>query len=72
MPIYEFVCEICGCRFEALTRLGGEKTVACPSCGGSKVKKQASSFGIGGGGSRLKKSSASCGTCASKSCGTCR
>jgi putative FmdB family regulatory protein len=72
MPIYEFVCDDCGCRFEALVRLGGEKTVTCRSCGSARIVKQTSSFGIGGGQSRLKQSSAGCTSCSSKSCSTCR
>jgi len=72
MPIYEFVCDDCGCRFEALVRLGRENDVVCQSCSGSRIKKQASTFGIGGGSSRLKKSTSSCPTCSTHSCSTCR
>jgi putative FmdB family regulatory protein len=71
MPIYEFVCRKCGRRFESLVRLGGEKEVACPECGAADVQKLLSSFGIGGGGSRLKTASSSCTTCSTKSCSTC-
>ncbi|HEX9901229.1 MAG TPA: zinc ribbon domain-containing protein [Acidobacteriota bacterium] len=72
MPLYEFVCRQCRCRFEALVRLGGEKSVACPSCQGSDIQKLLSSFGIGGGSNRLASSSSSCSTCSTKSCSTCR
>ncbi|MBM3296471.1 MAG: zinc ribbon domain-containing protein [Candidatus Aminicenantes bacterium] len=72
MPLYEFSCRQCGCRFEALVRLGEEKSVLCRSCQSRDVEKLFSSFGIGGGSSRLVSSSSSCGTCTSKSCGTCR
>ncbi|HUU37699.1 MAG TPA: zinc ribbon domain-containing protein [Candidatus Desulfaltia sp.] len=71
MPIYEFVCQKCGHHFEALVRLGGEEGVSCPECRSSAVQKLFSSFGIGGGGSRLKTASSSCPSCSSKSCSTC-
>jgi putative FmdB family regulatory protein len=72
MPLYEFCCESCGTRFEALVRLGGEKDVGCLACGGRKVRKLLSAFGIGGGSSRLKASSSGCSTCSSHSCSTCK
>ncbi|MEW5901109.1 MAG: zinc ribbon domain-containing protein [Acidobacteriota bacterium] len=72
MPIYEFVCKECCSRFEALVRLGAEGTVSCPECRSVGVQKRISSFGIGGGGSRLKTAVASCTSCSSKSCSTCR
>ncbi|MFZ2054171.1 MAG: zinc ribbon domain-containing protein [Candidatus Aminicenantales bacterium] len=71
MPIYEFICQKCGHQFEALVPLGGEKGVSCPECRNSGVQKLFSSFGIGGGGSRLKTASSSCTSCSSKSCSTC-
>jgi len=72
MPIYEFICHACGHRFETLVRLGREKDVCCATCGGRDVRKLFSSFGIGGGASRIKSTAASCTTCSSKSCSTCK
>lgn len=72
MPIYEFMCRVCGRRFEALVRIGGEGGVRCEACQSPDVRKLLSAFGIGGGGSRLKKSSSGCTTCHSHSCGTCK
>ena len=70
MPLYEFQCEQCKKRFEALVRLGREAEVVCASCGSSKVKKLLSAFGIGGGSSRLKESSG-CSSCKGGTCSTC-
>jgi len=72
MPLYEFVCRQCGCRFEALVRLDGERAVRCKSCQSSDIRKLLSSFGIGGGSNRLVSSSSSCNACSTKSCSTCR
>ncbi|MBN1940508.1 MAG: zinc ribbon domain-containing protein [Candidatus Aminicenantes bacterium] len=71
MPLYEFECSQCRKRFEALVRLGREAEVVCSACGSPKIRKVCSSFGIGGGGSRLKAAS-SCSTCQGGTCSTCR
>lgn len=71
MPIYEFLCKTCGHFFERLTSLGGEKDIVCPECSSSDVQKMISSFGIGGGASRLKESGSSCTSCSTKTCSTC-
>jgi putative FmdB family regulatory protein len=46
VPIYEFVCESCGHRFEELvgTHVGRRAAeVACPECGSAKVERLVSS-----------------------------
>lgn len=72
MPIYEFLCKKCGAQFEALVALGGEKNVSCRNCGNKGLEKLISSFGIGGGSSKLKTSSSGCSTCSATSCETCK
>lgn len=72
MPIYEFLCQSCGKPFETLIPVGGEKNVACPVCGKRNLQKLLSSFGIGGGSSRIKSSSSACTTCSATSCDTCK
>lgn len=37
MPIYEYSCEACGHRFEALVR--GEARPSCPSCESRDLKR---------------------------------
>jgi putative FmdB family regulatory protein len=46
VPIYEFVCESCGHRFEELVgATGGIRAaeLACPKCGSAEVERQVSS-----------------------------
>ena len=43
MPIYEYVCEDCGSKFEKLVRRTGD-AVECPSCGKDHLKQQLSVF----------------------------
>ncbi|GHS91670.1 hypothetical protein FACS1894139_08500 [Planctomycetales bacterium] len=42
MPLYEYVCDDCGEKFEVLTARGVR--VACEKCGGKKVTKAFSTF----------------------------
>jgi putative FmdB family regulatory protein len=45
VPIYEFVCESCGHRFEELvgSHVGRDAAeVACPECGSAEVERQVS------------------------------
>lgn len=51
MPIYEYVCEDCGTKFEKLVlRTGDEDGLACPSCGQSRLAPQLSTFAAHSGG----------------------
>lgn len=43
MPIFEYLCEDCGNKFEKLVRNGGNG-VKCPSCGQEHLKQQFSTF----------------------------
>ena len=45
MPIYEYACQDCGHRFEAL--VFGGKTPDCPECESHKLEKLLSTFGVG-------------------------
>jgi putative FmdB family regulatory protein len=43
MPIFEYVCEDCGTKFEKLVRRNGD-AIACPGCGESHLAKALSTF----------------------------
>lgn len=42
MPIYEYLCDDCGSKFEKLVRNGDQ--VSCPSCGETHLQQQLSTF----------------------------
>jgi putative FmdB family regulatory protein len=42
MPIFEYLCEDCGTKFEKLVRNGS--SVLCPSCGQNHLKQEFSTF----------------------------
>jgi len=48
MPIFEYLCEDCGSKFEKLVRRAGSEDgssgVSCPSCGQEHLKQQFSTF----------------------------
>jgi putative FmdB family regulatory protein len=44
MPIFEYLCEDCGNKFEKLVRRPGAEQVLCPGCGQSHLDQQFSSF----------------------------
>jgi len=62
MPIYEYICDECGEKFELFVRSSSKKAaLTCPHCGGDQVHKAISLFGVGGTGGSTKASAASCG-----------
>jgi putative FmdB family regulatory protein len=44
MPIFEYLCDDCGTKFEQLVRNRASNDVLCPSCGESHVTTQLSTF----------------------------
>ncbi|MBU0495093.1 MAG: zinc ribbon domain-containing protein [Chloroflexi bacterium] len=45
MPVYEYVCPDCGCKFELLRPMSRrDQTTTCPQCGGSQAGRQLSRF----------------------------
>ena len=47
MPIYEYLCESCGNKFEKLVRRSEAESVLaapCPSCGKQHLKQEYSTF----------------------------
>lgn len=48
MPIFEYVCNECGQKFEKLEKGNAAEEKNCPSCGSSNVKKALSIFAASG------------------------
>jgi len=72
MPIYEYLCQSCGRRFEMLKpKMVKNSREACPDCDGI-ASQQLSAFGIGSGAKDLPCGTATCpsgaNTCAGGSC----
>lgn len=69
MPIFEYVCEDCGKKFEMLIR--GNETPECPKCSSKKVKKLLSRFNSTSSG-QSSSSGSSCCSCSGGNCSTCK
>ena len=52
MPIYEYECQACGNRHEAIQRMSDDPLTDCPECNEPKLKKliSAAGFRLKGGG----------------------
>ncbi len=46
MPIYEYECQACGHKKEALQKISDEPLVECPECGKPELKKLISAAGF--------------------------
>jgi|LSQX01.2.fsa_nt_gb putative FmdB family regulatory protein len=66
MPLYEYECEACGERFEALVSARSkDQKRNCPACGSSETGRVASTFAVG---TATKSSDACAGCCSSGNC----
>ncbi|MCT4562859.1 MAG: zinc ribbon domain-containing protein [Maledivibacter sp.] len=48
MPIYEYRCGQCDSTFEKLVKITDDSIQECPKCESTDVKREFSTFGIGG------------------------
>ena len=46
MPIYEYECQACGYRHEALQKISDDPLTECPSCHKNELKKLVSAAGF--------------------------
>ncbi len=70
MPIYEYVCDSCGERFEKLIRSHLTDAPACPSCGEARVTLQLSTFATPSAGAKVRNGANSPGACPPGMCRT--
>jgi putative FmdB family regulatory protein len=72
MPLFEFLCNACGDRFETLVL--GSSQPSCPRCNATDLAKQLSAFAFRSGtgaGSSSGGAGSRCSGCAGGSCSTC-
>jgi len=60
MPIFEYVCDDCGTKFEKLVRGAESNGVLCPSCGHSHLTTQFSTFATHGNSAPKEQAMPSC------------
>jgi len=72
MPLYEYVCDECGYRFDMLRSMKeADEPVACQECNSLLTHRVVSSFFAQSDNRSLVKSN-SCGSCRGGSCASCR
>jgi putative FmdB family regulatory protein len=59
MPIFEYLCDGCGTKFEKLVRRAEDSTL-CPACGDSHVTTQYSTFAARANGGQKESGMPSC------------
>jgi putative FmdB family regulatory protein len=47
MPLYEYICALCGERFECIRAIAEKDETECPKCG-HPARRLLSSFALGG------------------------
>jgi putative FmdB family regulatory protein len=72
MPIYEYICQDCGERFELMRPMkDADAPVACQGCESQHTARMMSVFFASSGGRAIATSAPSCASCNSDSCATC-
>ena len=72
MPIYEYVCQDCGERFELLRSMKDADTpIPCRKCKSERTSRMLSLFFASSGGRVVAGGGAPCASCAGGSCATC-
>ena len=66
MPVYTYVCNTCGEKFDLLVGVTkGQEEIKCKKCGSKNIRKTLATFSVGGSGGKSSDSGSSCptGTC---------
>ncbi len=73
MPLYEYICQECKTRFDALRPMAqADAPIACPECGSNNTSRAISLFAAIGSEGVIAGGGSSCGSCTpSGACATC-
>ena len=72
MPIYEYICQDCGARFEALRAMkDADQPITCKKCYGPRTNRALSLFNATSGGQTVTHASSGCGCCDGGTCSSC-
>ena len=73
MPIYEYICQDCGNKFDVLRSMqNADAPIACSRCQGERTQRQLSVFFAQSGGRVVAGgNNGSCSSCSGGSCSTC-
>lgn len=72
MPIYEYICEDCGSKFDALRPMkDADSPIACKKCNGTRTRRSLSVFFASSDGRSVTHNDGGCGSCNGGSCSSC-
>lgn len=72
MPIYEYVCQDCDYKFDALRAMkDADAPILCKKCHGANTHRVLSAFFASSEGRSVTHEESGCGGCSGGSCGSC-
>lgn len=72
MPLYEYICQQCQKRFDALRPMSkADDAIACPHCGSTETRRAISLFAAIGSEGVIAGAASSCASCSGASCASC-
>lgn len=72
MPLYEYICQQCQKRFDALRPMSrADDAIACPYCGSTETWRAISLFSALGSEGVIAGAGSPCSSCSSSSCAGC-
>lgn len=72
MPVYEYECQECGRRFDALRSMSqADAPIACQGCESQNTSRALSVFFASSGGKVIAGGNGGCGSCSGGSCSSC-
>ena len=72
MPIYEYQCDLCGKKFEALRSMGSaDSPIPCDGCKSDSTRRMLSLFFAHNSNGVLSGGEKSCGGCSGGTCSSC-
>ncbi|MCS7178841.1 MAG: zinc ribbon domain-containing protein [Anaerolineae bacterium] len=72
MPLYEYFCQRCQTRFDALRPMSSaDAPILCPRCGSGETRRLISLFSAIGSEGVIAGAGVSCASCAATSCAGC-
>lgn len=72
MPLYEYICNDCRFKFDALRSINNaDATIACQDCQGENTSRLLSLFFAHSDGRTIAQSAPACTSCSTHTCSTC-
>ncbi|HWQ03945.1 MAG TPA: zinc ribbon domain-containing protein [Longilinea sp.] len=72
MPIYEYICQDCGKKFDAIRSMkDSDAPISCKNCHGANTRRALSVFYASSEGRSVTHNDGGCGSCSGGTCSSC-